>query len=391
MAYTRTYWENDFATTVSSPGVSAGATTTPLDDIPSVSAPFRLVFDPLNANGHFEEVLCTSKTATNVNHAALTYAHGTGEVVRMAPTAGELNAIASELESPTIGNFPQGYMVNGKISVTDTGSGLTVALKTLAGADPSSTDSIKIRIGDTVRTISSALSVTKADGTNWCNAGSAELATKEVDYFVYLGYNATDGVVIGFSRQCAVTQYGDFSTTTTDERYCAISTITNAASTDYYEVVGRFAATLSAGAGYTWSVPTFTASNLIQRPIYETRTLAWAPTWTGYSSAPTGVNYYQLIGRRCYLLQDLSVGTSNATSNQFTVPFKFKFGSASEVRQLVGWGVNNSGNLSSPSRLNVSSADSNNFVWSLDGAGNVWTSSGTKSVQVMTGFNYPVI
>lgn len=167
-------------------------------------------------------------------------------------------------------NAPQGFLINGKIVVTDA-AGITVAIKTLAGTDPSATDPVYVRIGNTVRTISAALSVSKADGTNWCNAGSAELATKEIDYFAYLGYNTTDGVVIGFSRYPGANSYDDFSVTTTNEKYCAISTTTNAAATDYYEVIGRFAATLSGGAGYTWSVPTFTAKNLIQRPIYENR------------------------------------------------------------------------------------------------------------------------
>jgi hypothetical protein len=29
-------------------------------------------------------------------------------------------------------------------------------------------------------------------GTNWFNAGSTELATKEIDYFTYIGFNTTD-------------------------------------------------------------------------------------------------------------------------------------------------------------------------------------------------------
>lgn len=148
---------------------------------------------------------------------------------------------------------------------------LTVAIKHIDGTDPTAARPIWKKIGDTFYPITSALSVTKAAGTNWCNAGSSELATKEIDYFVYLGYNATDGVVIGFSRIPYANQYDDFSTTSTDEDYCAISTITNAAAGDDYEVIGRFAATLSAGAGYTWTVPTFTTKNLIQRPIYESR------------------------------------------------------------------------------------------------------------------------
>ena len=225
-------------------------------------------------------------------------------------------------------NAPQGFLINGKISVTDTGSGLTVAIKTLAGTDPSATDPVYCRIGDTIRTISAALSVTKADGTNWCNAGSSELATKEIDYFVYLGYNATDGVVIGFSRYPGANSYDDFSATTTNEKYCAISTITNAAATDYYEVVGRFAATLSAGAGYTWSVPTYTAKNLIQRPIYETRWLAWQPTYSGggsqtYTSVTTTTAKYKLIGNESVVVLH-ATGTTGGTPHydvNASIPF----------------------------------------------------------------------
>lgn len=177
-------------------------------------------------------------------------------------------------------NAPEGFLINGKIVPSVADNDLTVALKGLDGNDPSASNPVYVRIGDTVHSITSALSVTKAAGTNWFNAGSSELATKEIDYFVYLGYNATDGVVIGFARIPYATQYDQFSTTTTEEKYCAISTITNAASGDDYTVIGRFAATLSAGAGYTWTVPTFTSINLIQRPIFETRWLSYLPTLT---------------------------------------------------------------------------------------------------------------
>jgi len=171
------------------------------------------------------------------------------------------------------------------------------------------------------------LSVAKADGTNWCNAGSSELATKEIDYFVYLGYNATDGVVLGFSRIVGYS-YDDFHVTTTNEKYCAISTITNAAATDYYEVVGRFAATLSAGAGYTWTVPTFTAKNLIQRPIYETRWLIWTSTKSAsgsmtYTSTSEFIHKYKLAQETIYIRFGMN-GTTGGTASDIlyaTLPF----------------------------------------------------------------------
>lgn len=163
---------------------------------------------------------------------------------------------------------PSGFMTNGKFSVTVSGNNITVALKTLSGSDATVTDPIAINVHGTIRLVTAPLSVTKNAGTNWFNAGSTALATKEIDYFIYIGYNATDGVVIGFARIPDAGQYSDFSTTSTNDHYCAISTITNAAASDFYVVVGRFAATLSAAAGHNWSVPTFTSANLIHHPIF---------------------------------------------------------------------------------------------------------------------------
>lgn len=201
-------------------------------------------------------------------------------------------------------NSPRGHIINGRIVPSVASNNLTVALKGIDGNDPSASNPVYIRIGDTVRSITSALSVTKNAGTNWFNSGSASLATKEVDYFVYLGYNATDGVVIGFSPFPNGYEYSDFSTTNTNQKYCAISTITNAAAGDDYELIGRFAATLSAGAGYTWTVPTFTNINLIQFPIRETRQLDFAVllpgdgTMTTTSITPIEA-FYQIFGNVC--------------------------------------------------------------------------------------------
>lgn len=224
---------------------------------------------------------------------------------------------------------PQGFLINGKIVPSVASNNLTVAIKTLAGTDPSATDPVYCRIGDTVRSVTAALSVTKNAATNWFDAGSAELATKEIDYFVYLGYNATDGVVIGFSRIPYAAQYSDFSATATNEKYSAISTITNAAATDYYEVVGRFAATLSAGAGYTWSVPTFTPANLIQRPIYETRELSYLPVVTATAGTPTAttpVGFYIVSRNTVFLNVSITVTTvGTATGGMlFTLPMSVK-------------------------------------------------------------------
>jgi hypothetical protein len=224
------------------------------------------------------------------------------------------------------GGFNSGFMTNGKIVPSVSSNNLTVALKTLAGADPSATDKVQIRIGDVVRDITSALSVTKNAGTNWMNAGGAGLATKEIDYFVYIGYNATDGITIGFSRIPTGRIYSDFSATSTNEKYCAISTITNAAAGDNYVVIGRFAATLSAGAGYTWTVPTFTSINLINYPIWNTRILSYAPTITSGAGTPTTVttvSTYYIDKHKLEIKHIITVTDKGTASGSMIAPHPF--------------------------------------------------------------------
>lgn len=199
------------------------------------------------------------------------------------PTAGDMPiALANGYIDSWVSGIPEG-MRNGIIVVTNPSSDLVISIKTLAGTDPSATDPVKVRINSVERTITAALSVTIPDGTNTFDAGSAVLATKEIDLFVYLSWRAASStVVLGTSRIPWGTVYSDFSGTATNQKYAAFST--TPASTDDCVVVGRIAATLSAGAGYTWtstsqSAPTST--NTIQRPIYETRWLILAaPNFT---------------------------------------------------------------------------------------------------------------
>lgn len=180
-------------------------------------------------------------------------------------------------------SYETAYKIAPSVSAND----LILAIKHLDGTDPSVQRPIMVKIGNSKRLITAALSVTKADGTSWANLGSAELATKEVDLFPYLVWNtnlATDAVDIFWSRIPYGRLYSDFSGTTTNEKYAAING-TAPAATDECINIGRFAATLSAGAGYTWTVPTFTNVNLIQHPMFETRWLDYVPTWASSGTA----------------------------------------------------------------------------------------------------------
>jgi hypothetical protein len=194
----------------------------------------------------------------------------------------------------------EGKMYNGRILPSVASNNLTVALKTLAGTDPSATDPVYVMIGGVVRSITSAITATLNAGTNWFNLGSAELATKETDLFVYIGYqDANSAVRIGLSRVPYYTNYTDtpgYDAKTNEKCMTINSNINGANPGNSFNVIGRFAATLSAGAGYTWSVPTFTASNLIQRPIYETRPSSYVST--GAVANCTGTGGYQIIGKR---------------------------------------------------------------------------------------------
>jgi len=276
--------------------------------------------------------------------------------------------------------LPEGTLINGIISVTVASNNLTLALKTKTGTDPSTSDTVFCVIRDTVRAITAALSVTKNAGTNWFGYG----LNFEADYFAFLGYNSADGVVIGFSPVIKQ-QYGEWSTTSTDWDYCAISTITNALATDHYEVVGRFAATLGVTASFNWSVPTYTAINLIQRPIYETRLINFstASTIVGWSSYTTQVINYIATSNQVMVFFDLN-GTSNSTSTTFTIPFESAL--SINLFSFDFLGINNGITPSTPGRANIP-AGTSTIDFRRDGTGTAWTNSGTK--RIVGKFIYP--
>jgi len=130
---------------------------------------------------------------------------------------------------------------------------------------------------------------------------------------------------IGFARIPYANLLSDFVDSTTSEKlFSEFVGSLQSTSASKITVIGRFGATLSAGAGYTWSVPTFTVNNLIQRPIYETRELNWSPQYTGFSTAPSGVTAKYKVRDdfvRTNILETNN-GTSNSTSKSISFPFR---------------------------------------------------------------------
>lgn len=290
------------------------------------------------------------------------------------------------------GLFPEdSTMLNGKISVTVASNNITVAIKTLAGTDPSTSDPVYVRIGDTVRSVTAALSVTKNAGTQWFGLGTP-FAALEQQFFVYLIWNttpATDVVDIGFARVPYFRVYSEASGTTTNEKYLAYGNASAPTSTDDMVNVGRFSATLSAAASYNWSVPTFTTANLLQKPTYETDWINWLPAPTGYSAVPTNVIYqYRFVGKNIEaFVREATAGTSNATTLTMTAPFT-ALTLTNGVWQGYGSGTDNSAGLTTMVIASISSGGAT-FTFSKDPAGGAWTNSGTKRVGVWRSW-YPV-
>jgi len=219
-----------------------------------------------------------------------------------------------------------GTMVNGKVSPTVATGTLTLTLQTAAGSTPSSTDPVLININGTWRSVTSSITCTLAAATNWFNAGSAALATKEIDYFIYAIWDSNSSTVaIAPARIPSARLVSDFSATTTNEKY--IGNYANYTTTDDVCVIGRFAATLSAGAGYTWSVPTYTNSNLIRHPIYNTRSLSWTGAITSGSGTPTNptstTGTYIIENNRMFLSVVIPIVTKNTAAGSLFVAGPF--------------------------------------------------------------------
>lgn len=211
--------------------------------------------------------------------------------------------------------LPNGFMINGKLSVTVAGGNITVALKTKSGGDPSATDPVSVWMNGSFRRVTAACSTTRNGGTSWCGAAATEFASLAMDYFVYLIWNTTPGtdiVDIGFARFPWGSVYSDFSTTTTNEKYLAFGNASTPTSTDDVVNIGRFEATNS---GAAFSLPTFTNDNLKHVPVFETRVLTFVPTWTNLTVGNGSVTgLYQLVGRRMMYYVGLTFGGTTSIS-----------------------------------------------------------------------------
>lgn len=244
----------------------------------------------------------------------------------------------------TLLTYNSRYKIVPSVSSND----LVLAIKTVDGNDASAADAIPFKIGNTIRWCTDALSVTKPDGTNWANLGSAELGTKEQDLFVYAVWNTNIGAVdVFWSRISYGSLYSDFSATTTNEKYAAINAVAPA-STDECVNIGRFAATLSlSGTSHLWTTPTATNANLIHKQTFESEWRSWTPTYTAlgtgtptYGTVTTAISKYRVEKNKIYfeIRATGTTGGTTVTTILATLPFQSKATADAGVSIAIGYG-----------------------------------------------------
>lgn len=299
-----------------------------------------------------------------------------------APVAGDKVIIARPPRNYNV-DMTAFMMIPYVITPSVAGNNLTVALKHMDGSDPSSDKPMKFRVGNTDYSLTAAMSFVKNAGTNWANAGSANLAGNAIDWFMYaIGETgASAGLKFGYGRIPYARTMGDFVNTTTSEKYI-LGNWTNFNSTDPVILIGRFRAQLSAAAAYNWSIA---SALVVNYPITWTDWLTFTPAPVGFLGTPTNTIYeYKLIDRDMIVrLRENTAGTSNSTSYSYTAPFTAKT-VTNGLWASYFLGKDNGSFLSTPSYATISQAAST-IVCFLTGASAAasWTAANGKQCFFM--------
>jgi len=212
------------------------------------------------------------------------------------------------------------YLVNGSGVVDEIPANninLKVELLNYLGATPSATAPVKIQNQDwTIRTITSSCSATIASNDYYhFNAGSTELATKEIDYCVYIGK-------FGWPLISRLYHYRKIS----DGNLWWESAISNTgwfSGTDTFVPIWRFNAIKASWTSGNWSIPA--TSIIINSPIYFSLPKDWTPTINaGTSTGITNVfSKYNFDWKKIHCEWQINISTPQTTINTITVTLPF--------------------------------------------------------------------
>ncbi len=268
-------------------------------------------------------------------------------------------------------NAPEGFVINGQISATVLANVLTVALKGLDGNDPSPANPVYVRIGNVVRAVTYAVSVSSPTGSSWLNLGSAEHVNLDHDLFAYLEWETSVSLVrICFSRIPCARTLADFDLNAINEK-AAISNRAGTVLTDLCVNIGRFNAQLNTSNLWAINSPV-----IINRPCFESRWLTWTPTLAKISAYSTA--QYKVFGEQIKVIINSGAGRTVSGGSgvvSYTLPFSTIFGEASSanVVQYNGTAYNRP----------YAYISSNTFVVLKDAANTNW--AGGESSVTMSG------
>lgn len=272
----------------------------------------------------------------------------------------------------------EGFGVNYSIATSIGADQLTVAIKARDGADCAADDAAIFSVGNALLSLEAALSVTipDADLFAW-DAG--KIQGNDADLFVY-AINMNGTLMMGVSPcptlRTVATNYRVGGTQTGSAGHTNIMLSGAFHATNSCRVIGRICA--KQADDDDWEAPS--AALIISEPIFETEERLWTPSYTGFSSAPSGYSGYRVIGNYIHASVGQTVaGTSNDTSFTLTSPIKsYSYGTTQSWYVMVGYAISNGASVVPQI---VGSIGENTHSILLVIRGDVWAATGDKRAR----------
>lgn len=161
--------------------------------------------------------------------------------------------------------------------------------------------------------------------------------------------------------------------------------ITQASGTKYFYVIAITASTITTATNSDYSI----ANELVlssffshdENPVGFPDWFNYSASVTGFSANPTSTVYrFKVSGRTCKMFISMIQGTSNTTAFTISLPITAKTLSNATWGAPCRHAVDNSSDLTSPARVDITSGATTAAIYKTVG-GTAWTSSGTKGAE----------